>query len=375
MAEPVGAKHDIPEVTARLRPQVGRRYELIDPLGSGGMGEVWSARHLFTRRRVAIKLLRGVAVRRDPSSERRFFTEAALQGAIRHPGIVDVLDAGREPDGSVFLVMELLRGQTLERALRQRRLPPRATLRVMIHVLDALAACHAVGVIHRDIKPSNIFLARSRVRPVEVKLLDFGVACRRGEEQASSVVGTLDYMSPEQAVGQEVDERTDIFSVSAVLYRALGGHAPYACRDHGDLMQKMTRGAPRSLGHLRPDLPSDLIAVVDRGLSMDPRERSSAEDLAQALLLIDGHELQEARPFSVFEDVIGAAPATCRRAPGTMRRPTRSSRAGMRRRSTPRWSSRGEDESGGSRARSGRSRPSACPRSRLRRPLADAPSK
>lgn len=272
----------------RLRPRVGRRYELIEPLGAGGMGEVWCARHVFTRRRVALKLLRGVLARRDPDAERRFFEEGALQGAVSHPGVVDVLDAGREPDGSLFLVMELLRGETLERAFCRKRLPPRGLVRVMAHVLDALAACHAVGVIHRDIKPSNIFLARSSVRPVEVKILDFGIATRLDPPSSGTVVGTLDYMSPEQARGDPVDPRSDVYSASAVLFRGLAGRSPYGCRDHGMLLEQMERGGPPSLGHFRSDLPPDLVAVVDRGLATDPAERwRHAEDLAQALLVID----------------------------------------------------------------------------------------
>ena len=284
----------------RLRARVGRRYELLEPLGAGGMGEVWSARHLFTRRRVALKLIRGVLLRRDPTAEARFFEEAALQAAVRHAGVVDVLDAGREPDGSLFLVMELLRGETLEAAFRKKRLPPRGLVRVMTRVLDALAACHAVGVVHRDLKPSNVFLARSPMKPVQVKVLDFGIATRVGAAASSLVVGTLDYMSPEQARGEATDARSDVYSASAVLFRGLAGRTPYACRDHGQLLRRMEDGAP-SLGSLRSDLPPDLVAIVDRGLAVDPDERwRSAEDMAQALLIADGAELRDLEAPSVF---------------------------------------------------------------------------
>lgn len=285
----------------RLRARVGRRYELLEPLGAGGMGEVWAARHVFTRRRVALKLLRGILARRDPEAEGRFFEEAALQAAVRHPGVVDVLDAGREPDGSLFLVMELLRGETLESAFRHKRLPPRSLVRVMVHVLDALGACHAVGVVHRDLKPSNIFLARSPVRPVEVKVLDFGIATRMDAAAPALVVGTLDYMSPEQARGEAADARSDIYSASSVLFRGLAGRTPYACRDHAALLQKMERGSPPSLGSFRPDLPPDLVAVVDRGLSTEPGERwSTAEDMAQALALVDRRGVEALPAPSVY---------------------------------------------------------------------------
>jgi len=143
-------------------------------------------------------------------------------------------------------------------------------------------------VVHRDLKPSNIFLARSPVRAVEAKVLDFGIATRFPAAAPELVVGTLDYMSPEQARGEAADARADVFSAAAVLFRGLAGRTPYACRDHAALLDLMAQGAPPSLGGFRPDLPPDLVAVVDRGLSAAPEDRwRHAEDMAQALMVVD----------------------------------------------------------------------------------------
>jgi serine/threonine-protein kinase len=274
----------------RLRRTVGRRYELLHPLGAGGMGEVWSARHRFTRRPVAVKVVHPAVSAADPAHADRFFEEAALQASVRHPGVVQVLDAGREPDGTLYLVLELLEGHDLESVLRQGRLRPRDLVRVLVGVLDALGACHAAEVVHRDVKPANVFLARSPVRPVEVKLLDFGIATRGRSSERGEVVGTLDYMSPEQARGVEVDARSDIYSASAILYRGLGGRPPHRSLHLSDLLDHLHLRP--SLGTLRPDLPADLVETVERGLAIDPLKRwSTAEDMAQALMLCDHHQL------------------------------------------------------------------------------------
>ncbi|MGF1511970.1 MAG: serine/threonine-protein kinase [Myxococcota bacterium] len=292
-----------------VRRVVGRRYELKRLLGSGGMGEVWEARHLFTRRSVAAKLVHASAVRGDPQVAERFFDEAALQASIRHPGVVEVLDAGREPDGTLFLVMELLEGHDLESVLRQGRLRPRELLRVMIRLLDVVAACHARGVVHRDIKPANIFLARSELRPVEVKLLDFGIASGEGGSPSVDVMGTLDFMSPEQARGEVLGPATDIYSAAAVLYRGLTGLSPHPATHLSELMA-MFRQRP-SLGQVRPDLPADISEVVERGLSPYPDERwATAEDMAQGLALCDHEALGRlsAAPKGGFGQVTASVP-------------------------------------------------------------------
>lgn len=255
------------------------------------MAEVWAARHRFTQRVVALKLMERHRV--TPRVERRFFDEAALQASIRHPGVPAVLDAGKTPDGAVFIAIDMLEGDDLESAIRGQRLRPRETVRVAIRLLDVLAGCHAAGVVHRDVKPANVFLARSSVRAFDVKLIDFGIAVEVDEaDRAREVMGTLDYMSPEQARGDRVDPRTDIYGAAAVLYRGLTLRAPFEAFHLDDLLRRFNEERPRSILELRPDLPADLAEVVDRGLALDPAERwARPEDMAQALMLCDADSL------------------------------------------------------------------------------------
>ncbi len=288
---------------------VGGKYRLIRTLGVGGMGEVFEAEHIFTKRRVALKLVAGHLARTVPAMAERFFAEAEAAASIAHPGIVDVLDAGCEDDGTLYLALELLEGQDLESAIRRDRLRPADLVRVGVRLLDALAATHASGYIHRDIKPANIFLARSVYGAVQVKVLDFGIAKRtdadgRTEADRGTVVGTIEYMSPEQASGVALDARADLFAVAAVLFRGLAGRPPFLGGEfHRTVLQITTQRAP-SLRAFRPDLPEDLIAVIDRGLARDPDERwSCAEDMAQALQLCDHARLYNCENFTETADL------------------------------------------------------------------------
>lgn len=299
---------------------VDGRYALQRHIGSGGMGEVWEALHRFTGRRVALKRLHPALLRTDPDSVQRFFDEASLQASIRHPGVVEVLDAGREADGSAYLVLELLEGEDLESVLRRGRVLPRDLVRVATQLLDALSACHAVGVLHLDVKPSNVFLARSLVRATEVKLLDFGVA-RKREERGAPAFGTLEFMSPEQARGEAVDARADLFAVAAILFRGLTGTTPYPCTRLDELVQACRRPPP-GVAAMRPDVPEDLAEVIDRGLAPRRSRWASAEDMAQALILCDHRQLADmpVRPAGCAEEettrktppVAGADEATYR---------------------------------------------------------------
>ncbi len=273
---------------------VAGRYRLERCLGSGGMGEVWRAQHLFTRRAVALKRVHPCLLHKDAEAARRFFDEAALQASVRHPGVVEVFDAGREPDGTAYMAMELLSGWDLETALLQRRLRPRDVVRVATRLLDALAACHAQGVLHLDVKPGNVFLVRSEVRAVQVKLLDFGVAQRVSDGRCPNF-GTLEFMSPEQARREPVGPRSDLFSVAAVLYRGLTGRPPYRC-GRPETLAAASMFPPPGLRDVRPELPEDLAEVVDRGLASVGRRWGRAEDMAQALMMCDHRQLAELSP-------------------------------------------------------------------------------
>ncbi|MEL7370695.1 MAG: serine/threonine-protein kinase [Myxococcota bacterium] len=278
---------------------VGGKYEVLRVVGRGGFGAVYEAEHMLTKRRVALKLVSGTVIRASKRRlENRLFQEAEAAASIRHPGVVDVLDAGREDDGSVYVTFELLYGEDLETCLVRGGLQPADLVRVGVKLLDTLSAVHRCGFIHRDIKPANVFLARNAYGSLQVKLLDFGIANRmdphtfRTRPERGSVIGTVEYMSPEQASGAALDARSDVWSVAAVLFRALAGHPPFARKHRNDTLLAAATEAPPSLATVRGDLPLDLISVIDRGLEQHASRRwPSAEDMAQALALCDHPQL------------------------------------------------------------------------------------
>lgn len=280
---------------------IGGRYRLLRLIGSGGMGEVFEAEHRFTLRRVALKLVHAWIVKAYPGGEDRFFREAQVAARIRHPAIVDVLDAGVEAEGTLYLVFELLEGENLEAAFSRQRILPRDLVRIGVRVLDALAAIHAHGVVHRDVKPANVFLAQSLFGGVRVKLLDFGIAKPMektrlgGATERGAVVGTVDYMSPEQALGEELDGRADLWATAAMLFRGLAGRPPFVSSIPNRVIVRLVTQDPPLLSSLRPDLPRDLTSVLDRGLRRNREDRwGSAEDMAQALALCEHDRLESA---------------------------------------------------------------------------------
>jgi serine/threonine-protein kinase len=209
------------------------QYRIKQRMGSGASGVIYEAIRLSDGVPVAIKLLRAAAAHEAVASD-RLRREAEALGLSWHPNVVEVIDHGHLPDGTAYLVMELLHGESLATRLRTKgRLLPEEVLPIAMQVCDALAAIHAAGVIHRDLKPSNIFLAVDRTDPAgaeRVKLLDFGIARVEWEEtritNTGGPLGTPGYMSPEQELGGEVDARSDLFSLGAILYECLVGEPP-----------------------------------------------------------------------------------------------------------------------------------------------------
>jgi eukaryotic-like serine/threonine-protein kinase len=257
-------------------------------LGAGGMSSVYAATHR-NGNRVALKILNR-PLSASPAARRRFLREGYIANRVRHRGVVPVLDDAETDDGLVFLVMELVEGQTLE-ALREERggkLAPSEVARLADELLEILITAHASGVVHRDVKPGNVLLAPDG----QVKLLDFGIARLReltefGEATASGVaLGTPAFMAPEQARGRwdEVDARTDVWAVGATLFRLLSGRTVHEPTTPNELMiASATTPAPR-LSSVCSDVPAALEAVVDRALRLDPNERwQSAAEMRAAL--------------------------------------------------------------------------------------------
>jgi eukaryotic-like serine/threonine-protein kinase len=267
------------------------RYEILAPLGAGGMGEVYRARDSHLERDVAVKVLPAAAVA-DPESRARFEREARAVAALPHPNIVAIHDVGHEGDLG-YAVLELLEGETLGERLLRGALPWRTALEIGVPVAEALAAAHARGIVHRDLKPENIFLT-SDGRP---KILDFGIARRltpelSGDTSAATlgatrpgvVIGTLSYLSPEQARGEPVDGRSDIFAFGSVLYEMLTARRAFSAPTSSETMVAILRDEPPAPEGLGSALPRELWDVIRRCLEKSRERRfQSASDLAFAL--------------------------------------------------------------------------------------------
>lgn len=263
-------------------------YTITGKLGEGGMGVVYAAIDDHLERDVALKLLSPEAVA-NQSRKQRFVREAKTASALNHPNIVTIYDIANA-DGTDFIAMELVRGRTLEQALSRGKLRLADTLKYSVQIADALAAAHAVGIVHRDLKPGNIMINERG----DVKVLDFGLAklTERGSisdddqtrtqlaiTEEGALVGTVPYMSPEQAEGRKIDARSDIFSFGSVVYEMVTGKLPFQGANNTAILASILRDEPRPPSEIVPELPPELDRVVSRSLrkQVDRRSQSMAE--------------------------------------------------------------------------------------------------
>jgi serine/threonine protein kinase len=278
------------DATQPLPPRLGR-FELIRPLGQGGMGQVFLARDPSMGREVALKTISSDMLLTQKAKE-RFLQEAKAAGALSHPGLVTVHELG-EDGGTLFLVMEYLPGEDLSLLLRRRALTPTQALDLMAQVCDGLAYAHAKGVLHRDVKPSNVRVLEQSGRLI-AKLMDFGVA-RLPDSQLTGTgdrVGTLSYMAPEYLRGGKPTVQCDLYPVGMMLHEALTGELP-------GLSPTLPRGAAPRTGTVR-ELPARLVPLLHRALAADPADRfPSAEAFAAALRAaqVQGPETPERLPL------------------------------------------------------------------------------
>src|SRR5229473_2215099 len=272
-------------------------YEILSPLGAGGMGEVYRARDTRLGRDVAIKVL-PEAVAKDADRLRRFEQEARTIAALSHANILGIHDVGTH-DGAPFLVSELLEGQTLREKLEMGPLPVRRAIEYALGIAQGLAAAHEKGIVHRDVKPENVFITRDG----RVKVLDFGLAkLVRPEESHQTVLtlatpatlpgmvmGTVGYMSPEQVKGEPRDARSDIFSFGAVLYEMLTGKRAFKRDTSAETMTAILREEPPELNGTAWQGPPALQRILVRCLEKNVERRfQSASDLAFAIESLSG---------------------------------------------------------------------------------------
>ncbi|MGW9211334.1 outer membrane protein assembly factor BamB family protein [Embleya sp. NPDC055664] len=257
------------------------RYELVRFVGRGGMGEVWEGLDRVIERRVAVKLLAHEPG--DESGTALFFREARAAGALHHPGVVTVHDLGKDDaDGSLFLVMEFLRGRDLASMLRESGAPPVAVaVEWAAQTAAALARAHASNVVHRDLKPANLMLTDDGV----VKILDFGIArFVESTNRSSKVMGTLAYMPPERFDEHPGDARSDLYSLGCVLHELLTGDVPFDASGPVAMMNAHLRRTPTRPGDLRPDVPAALDDLVLELLAKNPADRpADADDVHRRL--------------------------------------------------------------------------------------------
>ena len=267
-------------------------YEIVAAIGAGGMGEVYKARDTRLDRTVAIKVL-PEHVAADPDLKQRFEREAKTISSLNHPHICTLYDIGSQ-DGIDFLVMEYLEGDTLAQRLEQGALPLDQALQVAIEIADALDKAHRQGITHRDLKPGNIMLTKAGA-----KLLDFGLAKLKpvgiGTDSAlptmsagltaeGAILGTLQYMAPEQLEGSDVDARTDIFAFGTTVYEMVTGSKAFTGKSQASLIGSILKDEPSPLTELQPVSPPALDRVVKKCLAKDPEARwHSAHDLHDEL--------------------------------------------------------------------------------------------
>ena len=258
------------------------RYEILDEIGQGAMGTVYRARDPLIERTVAIKTVPLDQLRQEGAdAESRFLREAQSAGRLSHPSIVTIYDVG-ETDDLAYIAMEYLSGATLRDIINKGPIPLDLALDTTMQMAEALAFAHEHGVIHRDIKPANVVITGQRGR---VKLTDFGIAhlVNSDHTQAGQMLGSPRYMSPEQAMGREIEGRSDIFSLGAVLYEMLTGHYAFDGDSLPAIVYRVIHETPLPAPSLRRELPDGLSSLLARMLDKNPEARPDARSLVNAL--------------------------------------------------------------------------------------------
>jgi len=278
------------------------KYRLLQLLGEGGMGSVWVAENMALKANVALKLIRADVA--EASANDRFLSEARLAARLQHAAIVRVFDFGKTQNDEPFIVMELLEGETLgQRLTRLGSIDPVELCQTLLPIIDALHSAHGHGVIHRDLKPDNVFIAKAEGGGVQPKLLDFGIAKLRGESafhttkltQAGTLIGSPDYMSPEQAKGEtDLDPRSDLWALCVLAYECLVGKPPFHGDNYNALLWSIIHDEPVPITVFQAGDP-ELWRLLKTGFAKDRNGRwDSARKLGEALALwLENHGIVE----------------------------------------------------------------------------------
>lgn len=264
-----------------MLPEKISHYRILRQIGKGGMGEVYLAEDTKLERQVALKIL-PEDVRSNESRLRRFVKEAKAASALTHPNVAGIYELG-ESDSVVFIAMEYIEGQTLDARMKAGPLSVSAVIETAIQVADALDEAHSKGITHRDIKPANIMITGRG----QVKVLDFGLAKRiRNEEPAANtnlstlsgtepgaILGTIPYLSPEQALGSGTDHRTDLFSLGTMLYQMVTSRLPFQGNGAGEVIDRIIHSEPEAISRFNYDAPMELERIIRKCLEKDPESR------------------------------------------------------------------------------------------------------
>jgi serine/threonine-protein kinase len=326
-----------------LGTTIDGRYLVEKSIGEGGMGVVYRARHTVIDKKVAIKVLRD-DMARDPEMTDRFLQEAKAASMIGNPHIVDISDFGRLPDGCAYFVMEYLDGLSLGEIIkRSRPIPVARLVHIAKQIAQGLSAAHAAGIVHRDLKPDNVHVIARGTDKDFVKVLDFGIAKVGGESaritRAGSVFGTPHYMSPEQAAGAPVDQRTDIYALGVILYEMAAGKVPFDADNFMGILTQHMYKAPVPIRALVPqqDIPAGLDAIVLKCLSKKPDSRyATMDDLVTDFEALEAGTMPRAVADMMARSGGFNVPVDYFRNPGGMPAPVPGMPAGYGRRSAAR---------------------------------------
>lgn len=323
---------EVPATHPLLGTTLRGTYRILRTLDQGGMGMVFEAEHVRLRRRLAVKVL-AQHLMKDAHALARFNREAEIISQLQHPHVVQVTDFDTTEAGEPYLVMEMLAGESLATRLqRERCLPLAEAIRITHQVSSGLAAAHAANIVHRDLKPANIFLTEVTGQGSLVKLLDFGISKRAGGGKGLTgeydILGTPDYMAPEQALGKtaQVDHRGDQYALAVITYEMLAGRTPFAGDDVMDVLRQVISADPPPLEQLAPHVPAAVGEALRRALSKDPAQRyASITELAQALVHAAGTSLPPPVEALGVAITIPAGPVTTEQ-----RRPSDRYQTGLR---------------------------------------------